>query len=267
MGNRQGWWTDRLEFNGGIEMAKRGRMCVVPECGRRVTPGALVCADHRETALGKELGREVAALSASVTALEKAEWGSEKREAARSFRQEVMRGEYAALFSSKFDEMLAESGKEHDLTEEIGMLRIAMRRVLTEEEEPARMAHGLAKLSGALGRAIVLQENRERMLGDEEETRLADQLNQILIDLEKESHQVRQPWTVDAGNPPGYLIGEMEKVGIEAGTMEAVQWVEGWKVRKTEEKARQGWVEARRWLEVYGGEGREMLGDGGGGWE
>lgn len=68
-------------------MAKRGRFCVVPVCGRRVTPGALVCAEHRQSALGKELGWEVALLSQQVTALERAEQEGEKREAARVFRQ------------------------------------------------------------------------------------------------------------------------------------------------------------------------------------
>ncbi len=190
----------------------------------------------------------MAALSASVAALEKAEQGIEKREAARAFRQEVMRGEYAALFSSKFDEMLADSGKEHDLTEEIGMLRIAMRRVLTEEEEPAKMAHGLAKLSGALGRAIHLQEARERTQGDEEETRLADQLNQILIDLEKESQSHRRPWEIDPVHPPEHLVRAMQAEGILPGTAMAESWVEGWRMRAIEEKARQGNVEARRML-------------------
>jgi hypothetical protein len=34
------------------------------------------------------------------------------------------------------------------------MLRVAMVRVMTEEENPSRMAHALAKLSFALGRAL-----------------------------------------------------------------------------------------------------------------
>jgi hypothetical protein len=135
-------------------MAKRGRQCVVPECGRQVTPGALVCAEHRQTALGKELGREVAVLTQQVTALEKAEQEGEKREAARVFRQQVMRGEYAALFSSKFHEMLQTAGEGQSLQGEIGMLRVAMARVMTEEENPTRMAHALAKLTFALGRAL-----------------------------------------------------------------------------------------------------------------
>ena len=105
-------------------MAKRGRQCVVPECERQVTPGALVCAEHRQTALGKELGREVALLSQQVTTLERAEQESAKREAARVFRQQVMRGEYAALFSSKFHEMLETTGAGESLQGEIGMLRV-----------------------------------------------------------------------------------------------------------------------------------------------
>jgi hypothetical protein len=127
---------------------------VVPECERQVTPGALVCAEHRQSALGKELGREVALLTQQMTTLERAEQESGKREAARVFRQQVMRGEYAALFSSKLQDMLQAAGEEESLKGEIGILRVAMVRVLTEEEHPSRMAHALAKLSFALGRAL-----------------------------------------------------------------------------------------------------------------
>ncbi|TXG78402.1 MAG: hypothetical protein E6R14_12695, partial [Thermomicrobiales bacterium] len=141
-----------------------------------------------------------------LTMMERLESKAARNETARAFRQQVLRGEYAAVFGAKFEEMLTESGTEHDLTGEIGMLRIAMRRVLTEEEEPAKMAHGLAKLSGALGRAIVLQEQRERTQGEDEEESLADLLNEILIDLEKESQVFRNPWTVDVGNPPSKLV-------------------------------------------------------------
>ncbi len=189
----------------------------------------MVCVDHRWTALGSETEREVRLLTQRLTAMERLETAEARKETARAFRQQVLRGEYAAVFSSKFEEMLAETGQEHDLTGEIGMLRIAMRRVLTEEEQPARMAHGLAKLSGALGRAIFLQEQRERTQGEDSEERLADVLNQILIDLEKESQQVRNPWTVDVHNPPGYLKDEMQKEGIVPETALAVSWVEQWK--------------------------------------
>ncbi|HET9659124.1 MAG TPA: hypothetical protein VFP05_02265 [Thermomicrobiales bacterium] len=243
-------------------MAKRGRLCVVPECGRHVTPGALVCAEHRETALGRELGREVAALTASITTLERADQEHEKREAARNFRQEVMRGQYAALFSSTFDAMLADSGKEHDLTEEIGMLKIAMRRVLTEEEQPTRMAHGLAKLSGALGRAIVLQEAREQSAGTGEESQIIATLNQMMVDLEKESRINRTPWTVDPYNPPKHVARELERHRLEPGSPEAVLWVEQWRYWLTKKRADDGFEDAREALaeglvEVHG-----ELGDG-----
>jgi hypothetical protein len=183
-----------------------------------------------------------------------------RQETARAFRQQVLRGEYAVVFSAQFEEMLTDSGREHDLTGEIGMLRIAMRRVLTEEEEPAKMAHGLAKLSGALGRAISLQEQRERTQGEEQETSLAELLNQILIDLEKESQVFRKPWTVDVVNPPSKLVEEIRKEGIIPGTALAVSWVEGWKVRMTEEQAGKGHGEAKGQLEMM--RGSRMLGGG-----
>ena len=246
-------------------MARRGRECVAPGCERRAEPGTVVCIDHRWTALGSETEREVRLMTQRLTAMGRLETAEARQETARAFRQQVVRGEYAAVFSSKFEKMLEESGKEHDLTGEIGMLRIAMRRVLTEEEEPAKMAHGLAKLSGALGRAIVLQELRERTQGEDQEESLADLLNQILIDLEKESQVFRKPWTVDVVNPPSKLVEEMRREGILPGTALAVSWVEGWKMRMTEEKAGKGHLEAQRMLEqgaLVGGE----LGDGGG-WE
>jgi len=220
----------------------------------------VVCIDHRWTALGSESEREVRLMTQRLTAMNRLESAEARQETARTFRQQVMRGEYAAVFGAKFEEMLTESGTEHDLTGEIGMLRIAMRRVLTEEEDPAKMAHGLAKLSGALGRAIVLQEQRERTQADDTEESLADLLNQILIDLEKESQQVRNPWTVDALNPPSKLVEEMRREGIVPGTALAVSWVEEWKMRKTEEKAGRGHVEAKRML-AMGGFGEP--GDGG----
>ncbi|MEZ4504272.1 MAG: hypothetical protein R2848_00125 [Thermomicrobiales bacterium] len=62
-------------------------------------------------------------------------------------------GDYAALFSSEMVNALSE-GRRFGLQTEIGMMRVAMLRLMLEEENPSRMAHGLAKLSGALGKSI-----------------------------------------------------------------------------------------------------------------
>lgn len=142
-------------------MARKGRMCVVEGCGRRAERGSVVCGDHRETALGEQTDREIATLARRLTALAKLESTEERREAARVFRQQVARGDYATLFASRMVQMLEEAGAENSLRREMGMLRMGMMRVMLEEEDPSRMAHALAKLANALGRSMQLQETRE----------------------------------------------------------------------------------------------------------
>lgn len=228
-------------------MAKRGRMCVVPECERQVSAGALVCGEHRETALGKELGREVAVLANQMRTLQRAEHESDQREAARAFRQQVLRGEYAALFSGKFHEMVQTAGEEPSMQGEIGMLRQAMVRVLTEEENPSRMAHALAKLSFALGRAVKQEgERTEAGRGDP----FSELLEEIMGNLPPNPEEVAEtrPWELNPHDPPRSLKREMAREGIEAGSYEVVPWMERWIRRETERLAGEGSVEALRVL-------------------
>ncbi len=139
-------------------MARRGRVCVAPECSRRAEPGSVVCVDHRWTALGAETDREIVQLTRRFEAMSKVEGAEKRRASAETFIRQVQQGEYAALQSAKMLQMLDDSGSEANLTREIGMLRMAMLRVLTEEEQPSRMAHALAKLSFAVARTMKLQE-------------------------------------------------------------------------------------------------------------
>lgn len=143
-------------------MARRGRKCVVDGCGRVAAVGSVVCAEHRDTALGEQTDREIMKMTQRLEAMARYEEGEEKREAMRQFRRQVMRGDYAALFSSEMVRALAEEGKGYGLREEIGMMRVAMMRLMLEEENPSRMAHGMAKLSGSLGKAMERQEAWER---------------------------------------------------------------------------------------------------------
>jgi hypothetical protein len=52
---------------------------------------------------------------------------------------------------------LTEEGKGYDLQPEIGMMRVAMLRLMLDEKDPSRLAHALAKLGGALGKAMERQ--------------------------------------------------------------------------------------------------------------
>jgi len=143
-------------------MARRGRGCVVDGCPKVAAVGSVVCAEHRDTALGEQTDREIMKMTHRLEAMARYEEEEEKREAMRQFRRQVMRGDYAALFSSEMVRALAEEGKGYGMREEIGMMRVAMMRLMLEEENPSRMAHGMAKLSGSLGKAMERQEAWER---------------------------------------------------------------------------------------------------------
>lgn len=54
-----------------------------------------------------------------------------------------------------------------DLTGEIGALRVAMARLLAEEEDPVRLANGVARLADAIGRALKAQRTLAGDAGDE----------------------------------------------------------------------------------------------------
>jgi hypothetical protein len=138
-------------------MARRGRECVVAGCERKAAVGSVVCAEHRDTALGEQTDREIIKLTQRLEVMARYEEGEEKRAAAQEFRRQVMRGDYAVLFSSEMLRTLTEAGKGYDLQPEIGMMRMAMLRLMLDEENPSRLAHGLAKLSGALGKSMERQ--------------------------------------------------------------------------------------------------------------
>lgn len=138
-------------------MARRGRTCVVEGCERKAAMGSVVCQEHRDSALGEQTDREIVKMTQRLAEMAKYEEGEEKRDAVRTFRRQVARGDYAALFSSEMMNALNEEGRGFGLQTEIGMMRVAMLRLMLEEENPSRMAHGLAKLSGALGKSMERQ--------------------------------------------------------------------------------------------------------------
>ncbi|MEZ4505436.1 MAG: hypothetical protein R2848_06050 [Thermomicrobiales bacterium] len=152
MGNRDDWYV----AEDGV-MARRGRTCVVEGCERKAAMGSVVCQEHRDSALGEQTDREIVKMTQRLAEMAKYEEGEEKREAVRTFRRQVARGDYAALFSSEMVNALSEEGRGFGLQTEIGMMRVAMLRLMLEEENPSRMAHGLAKLSGALGKSMERQ--------------------------------------------------------------------------------------------------------------
>lgn len=224
-------------------MARRGRTCVAEGCARRAEAGSVVCADHRWTALGAETEREVAQVTRRVEAMARVEEAEQRRAAAARFRTQLDEGTYAALQPAELLAMLDEAGGGNDLTREIGMLRVAMLRVLREEEHPSRMAHALAKLSFAVGRTMTLQEGWNG--GDASDRRLADVFNEILAEWGEKEEDERRPWAVDPYHPKEWMIQEVQAAGVRPGTVAGAMWIEAWQGRQIRELAAAGNEEAR----------------------
>lgn len=141
-------------------MARRSRKCAVEDCERRARSGKVVCLDHENTALGKRLAHEVQRLEREMRSLLKAESPEEQRLVAKRFRQRVERGDFAALFANRAQQLL-ERPRATTFEDELGALRVAMMRVLMLEDDPAKLALAISQISNATVRATRAQEDLE----------------------------------------------------------------------------------------------------------
>lgn len=110
--------------------------------------------------------------------------GAEQRE---RFRERVAQGRYDALLDTPVRNVLREGAAIRGVDEELGAIRFALAKLLAEELDANKLAAGVARLTSAAVQAMKMGQ----AIGDETDESLADLLNQILIDLEKESQVAR----------------------------------------------------------------------------
>jgi hypothetical protein len=66
--------------------------------------------------------------------------------ALRAFRERLARGEYRGLFEPPLGEVLLQAAAEQGLADELGAVRVALARLLAEEEDASKLAVGVARL-------------------------------------------------------------------------------------------------------------------------
>lgn len=112
-----------------------GRRCAAPGCGRFVAAGEAWCRRHADGS-GGGFGADPFG-----------EGGADGREAAGSpFLERVQAGEYRALGEPGLAETVARAGEPRGLATEIGMVRVALARLLEEEPDAGKFAAGVARL-------------------------------------------------------------------------------------------------------------------------
>ncbi|MBX3070803.1 MAG: hypothetical protein KF883_09925 [Thermomicrobiales bacterium] len=105
--------------------------------------------------------RQVVKLEREIRSLAVAKSDEERRLAAKRFQQRVERGDFAAIFSGSFRELL-EQGAEHGLRNVAGALQVAIVRLLMEERDPTKMATALAKVAHATSSVMRTKDALER---------------------------------------------------------------------------------------------------------
>ena len=145
-------------------MKGAGRRCVVEGCERRVQPGRVLCAEHRETGYGRDVE---AALRRVTAAMTRAVGEQERAAAAKGFWRRVARGDHGELFDEALREATAQATEERGLTEEIGVLRLAMMRLLMEEGDAVTLAREVSRLTDRSVRAVKRREEIKGEVGDE----------------------------------------------------------------------------------------------------
>lgn len=103
------------------------------------------------------------------------------------FRERVRQGDYDALLDAPLRNLLRDGAAIRGVEEELGAIRFALAKLLAEELDASKLAAGVARLTSAAVQAMKM----DQAIGDETDESLADLLNEILIDLEKESRVAR----------------------------------------------------------------------------
>ena len=135
--------------------------CAVAGCGRFVRTGAERCGRHEAAAEGVD--RRAVAI--------------------REFQERLAGGEYRALFEPALSEVMHQAAEARALVDEIGAVRVALAKLLAEEEDASKLASGVARLASVAIQAAKAQ----RTLSGEAADGLTEALAHIIDVLSPES--------------------------------------------------------------------------------
>jgi hypothetical protein len=104
------------------------------------------------------MAREVTKLEREMRSLLHATGPEQRTLAVERFRKCVERGDFATIFANKMEQLFDQHNGNAVFQDEIGALRVAMMRLLVEENDPVALASALSKVTNATIRAVKAQE-------------------------------------------------------------------------------------------------------------
>ncbi|CAN5606645.1 hypothetical protein BH09CHL1_BH09CHL1_02260 [soil metagenome] len=140
-------------------MSKR---CAETGCGRFVRRGEEFCARHWDG--DGSVGRAPPI---------------DERDPAALFQERLAQGNYRSLLDPEVWDAIDSAGAERGLSNEIGLLRVVLVRLLSEEPDASRLAQGVARVTGVLVQAARAQ----RAISGESAEGLAEAVTQILMEF------------------------------------------------------------------------------------
>lgn len=152
----------------------RSQHCAAPGCGRFVRRGALLCANHEGSAVVEpQIDRE------ANEGVPTAEFDT----SAEEFERRLEARDYRFLFGEALNDVIQQAAEERGLSDEIGILRVVLARILFEERDPAQLAESISRVAG-----VAIQAARtQRAISGEQAGDMTDALTRLLIELDSKS--------------------------------------------------------------------------------
>lgn len=136
-----------------VDLTSRGE-CRFPGCRRRSVRGHAFCGPHavsdEAVAYYRELQQASAYFDLALQSIDPNQ--ADRTEAFHRFRRRAQRGEFSQLLDKPTRRLIEQAAALPDHQLEIGTLRYALARAVSEETDPARLGLTVARLSHAIAR-------------------------------------------------------------------------------------------------------------------
>lgn len=144
--------------------------CRKPGCGRDSAKSEPFCRKHRSDSNG--VLTEPCAVSPDLNS-------EESHLSTEEFQRRLASGDYRALFGELMNGVILQAAEEPGLSDEIGILRVVLARILIEERDPAQLAESIARVVGVAVQAARAQ----RAIGEEKAERIEAEVVEALKEL------------------------------------------------------------------------------------
>ena len=142
----------------------RVRKCQMEGCFEAAISAHIFCGRHAVSAEGIAFHKEIQAAAQYLLANEEAPSEAElaRQRRTETFARRVKRGEFGKLLDAATSKVLAQAATDRTYQLELGALRFAIARTISEEEDAHRMSLAIARLANAVSRlAIAEYETRD----------------------------------------------------------------------------------------------------------